>query len=310
MESQIGHLSPSSYGKRLFYLCSGEGILNHSSEPDREGLILEEQRNLLRIFGADPNYTHRGSYPLCEASRKGYGRVVKELIDQGADVNVCDKWKCSPLYIASSHGFVDICKMLIDNGADVNFKNQYGFTPLWTCIENSKIEIAKLLCKNGADVNIMKPNSHGLEMKMLTYVLLAKGDIGLAESILTANCVPYKIENPLSYMILDLSDESRRFVQKLICAGFEYEYQHWVASTKYKLNTNPDSVTDGEKGFIQFIDIEIRTPKRLQNMSRVVIRTTLLNANPQQCIKKSVDQLILPQPLKNFICLSDVINID
>lgn len=310
MENQVGLLSPTAYNKRLFYLCSGEGLLNHSSEPDQEALILEEQRSLLAVFDANPNYKHKGSYPLCEASRKGYEKVVRELIAHNADVNVCDKWSCSPLYLAASHGFENICKILIDKGADVNFKNNYGFSPLWTSIENNNIEIGKLLCKNGADVNVLRPNSHGLEMKMLTFVLLAKGDIGLAECILAANCVPYKIENPMMYMILNFGDDCRRFVQKLICAGFEVEYQHWVASTKHKIATRPEEVSDSEKSFVQFIEIETRTPKRLQNMSRLVIRTALINANPSVSIRQLVKSLNLPLPLRKFVCLSDVINIE
>ncbi|CAC5414637.1 unnamed protein product [Mytilus coruscus] len=310
MENTIGILSPTAYSKRLFYICSGEGLLNHSSEPDQEALILEELRKLLRTFNADPNYKHKGSYPLCEASRKGYERVVKELISQGADVNVCDKWLCSPLYLAASHGYKNICEMLINKNADMNAKNQYGFTPLWTSIENNNIEIAKLLCKHGADVNVMRPNSHGIEMKMLTYVLLAKGDTSLAECILTSNFVPYEIESSLCYMILDFGDESRRFVQKLICAGFQFEYHHWVSSMKHKIANRPNEVTEGEQSFIQFIQIETRTPKRLQNMARVVIRTTLLNANANVPVRTSVTQLHLPPKLERFICLSDVVNID
>lgn len=308
MDSQ-SPLSPTAYSKRLFYICSGEGILNHNSEPDREGLILEEQRQLLNM-NADPNYKHKGSCPLCEACRKGYERVVNEFLRRNVDVNVLDRWQCTPLYLAASHGHLNICKMLLEKGADVNVKNHYGYTPLWTSIEHNNVEIAKLLCKEGADVNVMRPNSHGLEMKMLTYVLLAKGDISLAESIVAANCVPYKIENPLSYMILSFSDACRNFIKKLIKCGFEVEYQHWVSSVKHKINTQSNDVTESEINFIRFVTTERRTPGELQHLCRLVVRKSLLNVNPHHSLKDTVQKVQLPKRLEELICLHDIINIE
>lgn len=304
-----GLLSTTTYSKRLFYICSGDGILNHNSEPDVEGLILEELRRLLNM-NADPNYKQKNTYPLCQACRKGYDRVVEELLRRGADVNVSDRNNSSPLYIAASHGHLNICNMLIQKGANVNYKNVYGYTPLWTCIEHNNSEIAKLLCRSGADVNVQRPNSHGFEMKMLTYVLLAKGDTSLAESIMAANCVPYKIENPLSYMILSFDDASRNLMKKLLVCGFEVEYQHWVSSVKHKINTQQNEVSESEINFIRFVTSETRTPGGLQHLSRLVVRKCLLNANPQQPLNETVQKLELPKRLKQLICLHDIININ
>ena len=82
------------------------------------------------------------------AVRAGELEKVKELIENGADVNAAgDEIFCrTPLCFASD---IEIAKLLIENGADVN-ANLGGIAPLhW-----AGAQTAKLLIEHGADVNV------------------------------------------------------------------------------------------------------------------------------------------------------------
>uniref|UniRef100_A0AAT9UPP8 Ankyrin repeat containing protein n=1 Tax=Apapanepox virus TaxID=3049969 RepID=A0AAT9UPP8_9POXV len=57
--------------------------------------------------------------------------ISKILIDKGANVNVTDKSKTTPLHNAcKSIYMIKTIKLLIDNGADINAVDDYGITPL------------------------------------------------------------------------------------------------------------------------------------------------------------------------------------
>ncbi|WP_455205222.1 ankyrin repeat domain-containing protein, partial [Kaarinaea lacus] len=49
--------------------------------------------------------------------RAGHAKMVKALINNGADVNVLSHNRQSPLYIADAKGYKDISKLLTQSGA-------------------------------------------------------------------------------------------------------------------------------------------------------------------------------------------------
>lgn len=66
---------------------------------------------------------------IIQAVEKGNLGKVKELIEQGADVNMRSGSTWTPLHYASNNGNLAIVKLLVENGADVNAK-AHGRTPL------------------------------------------------------------------------------------------------------------------------------------------------------------------------------------
>ena len=54
------------------------------------------------------------------AAANGRVRIVKVLLQNGADVNAVGKHKEKALHYAAWEGYVDVAKVLIENGADVN----------------------------------------------------------------------------------------------------------------------------------------------------------------------------------------------
>jgi len=87
---------------------------------------------LLR-FGANPNPPRRDEEdpgpPLCTVVRSGNIRIVRMLIEAGADVNAADRWR-TPLTCAAEKGFDQIVELLLDAGADPSVRDPKGCTPI------------------------------------------------------------------------------------------------------------------------------------------------------------------------------------
>lgn len=75
------------------------------------------------------------------------------------NINKQDIFGRTALMWASNKGYTEIAKQLIDNGADVNIKNNNGFTALMSASMNNHIDIVKLLLDNNADVNVNNGNT-------------------------------------------------------------------------------------------------------------------------------------------------------
>ena len=97
-------------------------------------------------------------------------KLVKLLIENGADINDKDHWGVSALMHASQIGHLDITKLLIENNADVNAKDLDGNSAL---IHASDIKyngskfprIAKVLLENKADINAKNKDAQTALMK-------------------------------------------------------------------------------------------------------------------------------------------------
>jgi len=75
---------------------------------------------------------------------------VKQLLNQGADVNAKDMFQATPLHDAAVAGKTDMAELLIREGADVNAKDEFQKIPLHYA---ANAEVADLLIRRGADVN-------------------------------------------------------------------------------------------------------------------------------------------------------------
>ena len=115
---------------------------------------LERVRQLIQD-GQDVN---RGdSYrttPLMFAAYFGHDEVVHELIGAGADVNRKDKYKQSALHWASSCGHSSVVKTLAEAGANLN-EQEWGVTPLMDAAAKGHANVVVELVRAGADVSVV-----------------------------------------------------------------------------------------------------------------------------------------------------------
>jgi len=96
----------------------------------------------------------KATQSLCEAAYNGDVERVKQLIEEGADVNARGIKGKTPLLRAASVGHLDVVKVLLENGADVDVgggKYTPLFHPIWD--DNIDIEMVRTLIASGADVN-------------------------------------------------------------------------------------------------------------------------------------------------------------
>nr|DBA16921.1 TPA: hypothetical protein GDO54_002448 [Pyxicephalus adspersus] len=78
----------------------------------------------------------RGETRLHRAAIRGDARRIKELINEGADVNVKDFAGWTALHEACNRGFYDVAKQLLAAGAEVNTKGLDDDTPLHDASNN------------------------------------------------------------------------------------------------------------------------------------------------------------------------------
>lgn len=94
---------------------------------------------------------------------------VKALLEAGADVNITDFRRYTPLHWATSRGNVEITQWLIEAQADVNATDVDGLNPLFLAILNQHEDIVSLLLQANADIHARTTtgeNSLGLSLKL------------------------------------------------------------------------------------------------------------------------------------------------
>jgi ankyrin repeat protein len=119
-------------------------------------------------FGAEVNLKDNDEFtPLRFASVEPKKESVIVLLENGADVNVLDSQGSSPLMLVSLRPNHELIKRFLEKGADINSQNNFGYTPLMYSLNfihiEGQIETVKLLLENGADVNLKDDKGRGIK---------------------------------------------------------------------------------------------------------------------------------------------------
>ena len=116
---------------------------------------LESVRQLIQD---GQNVNRGGSYgttPLMWAAYYGHNQVVCELIRAGADVNGKDNIKQTALHKASWCGHSIVVKTLTEAGANLNVQDVDGVTPLMWAAYWGHANVVVELIRSGADVSVV-----------------------------------------------------------------------------------------------------------------------------------------------------------
>jgi ankyrin repeat protein len=110
--------------------------------------------------GADPNGIHRSipEIPIVGAAREGRLKIIKLLIEHGADKERGDLAGCTALHMAAWKGHLEIVRYLVREGMKIDVKDKDGDTPLMFAVSEVNMRVAKWLIDNGANPEISTNN--------------------------------------------------------------------------------------------------------------------------------------------------------
>jgi ankyrin repeat protein len=157
--------SGSTVTKGFFVLvgvaCALVGVSNVSLAQDRQTQLNAAVRagDIGRVRqmlddGAEVNAKDQEQdTPLHVAAYCGRVRIAALLIQRGADINAQNRYQETPLHYAASQGKADVVALLVQQGADVNARNRYQETPLHWAASEGRAAVAELLIQSGADVD-------------------------------------------------------------------------------------------------------------------------------------------------------------
>jgi len=160
------------------------------------------------------NHKFTGGMTLLHyAALQGKEDVVKELLENVANVDEPNDQAQTALYLASEQGRVAIAEALLEKGADVNLAAKDGRTPLRVASKAGKTDVVKLLLDAGAKVNVVgngKTPFQAATNNEIKVLLLEKGGANIA----TLNNV-----NKQALLVQAITNEKLNVVNSLIKAG-------------------------------------------------------------------------------------------
>ncbi|CAL1529214.1 unnamed protein product [Lymnaea stagnalis] len=177
-----------------------------------------------------------GIQPLLLAAACGCDKIVRFLINAGADVNVKDNDKMNALMHAAKNGHSKVIKILIENGVVAEQVGEFGNTALSYALGEGNIECARQLIAFGVPINPMIDFSVAASRDQCESLklLLEHEDVSLfdANVLSTAVCAlsykaaPFLIESGMDVNALMFSGETvlmeattREMVEMLISKG-------------------------------------------------------------------------------------------
>ena len=102
-------------------------------------------------LSAAEEYGH-GHTPLMRAALKGNTERVKELMNDGADINQRDENGRTALMFAVINGHYQTMKVLLEHGADVNARSNKGGTAMMGAALAGDLRMVQALLDKGADL--------------------------------------------------------------------------------------------------------------------------------------------------------------
>jgi ankyrin repeat protein len=101
--------------------------------------------------GADPNITSAmGATALNKAAELGNIPMLNYLLENGSQVGPL------ALIMAAREGFLKVVRILVDAGADLNATQHWGQTALMLAAKNGHAAIVKYLLEKGADATLQQ----------------------------------------------------------------------------------------------------------------------------------------------------------
>ena len=161
----VSELTPLHAASQSGYIDVMRWLLDRGADPNARTTLYFtplfyatghiEAIQVLLEHNADANsQCHEGNtllyWVLRNLSVEKVVEIVRQLLEHGADPNICDNDHSTPLHRASSKGFLQATRLLLSYGAKVDVKDDDGMTPFQWAASGGHDEITKLLLEHGA----------------------------------------------------------------------------------------------------------------------------------------------------------------
>lgn len=145
-------------------------LVEHGAAVNARGVVRDWQRRI--TAEPRPKDLNRGGFtPLLYAAREGCVECARHLVEGGADINLTDPDRVTPLVLALMNMRFDTAAYLVTAGADVDKWDLYGRSPLYAAVdlstlprggrpelpstdETSALTVIKMLLDRGANPNL------------------------------------------------------------------------------------------------------------------------------------------------------------
>ena len=98
------------------------------------------------------------------------------MITSGSNVNSQDHMGCTPSHTAAGNGHLRLVELLLDSGADIDMQNNDKKTPLDFAKENGKLDVASFLAKRSRYL-LLKRNKYvgilSIAVTTLQYITIS-----------------------------------------------------------------------------------------------------------------------------------------
>ncbi|XP_029705437.1 ankyrin repeat and SOCS box protein 2-like isoform X2 [Takifugu rubripes] len=141
-------------------LSAQPGMINKKADCGETALMVavsQEHVPCVQVLlenGADPDISNREKEtPLYKACERNNTAMVAALLNHGAVVNTRCLLGWTALQEAVCRNNVEVCEMLLRAGAKLSLTNIYGISPLFTAAQSGQLAALRFLLKHGADIN-------------------------------------------------------------------------------------------------------------------------------------------------------------
>ncbi|HLF10168.1 MAG TPA: ankyrin repeat domain-containing protein [Gammaproteobacteria bacterium] len=130
-------------------------LVAHGADVDARGVIRDWQRKIIKE--PRPKDMNQGGFtPLLYAAREGCIECAKHLVAGGADLDLPDPHRVTPLNMALLNLHFDFAAYMIEAGADIEKWDLYGRTPLYLAADTNTLPVMG----NGAMVVLPSTDAH------------------------------------------------------------------------------------------------------------------------------------------------------
>jgi ankyrin repeat protein len=111
------------------------------------------------------------------ALRRGDVQAMRQLLDEGADIDARDEHGQTALMCAARDGQTGVVRLLADRGAALNHAAKYNLTALMLAVVRGHPEIVHVLVEAGADVTTKGRGAPGFAGKTALELAVDGGDM-------------------------------------------------------------------------------------------------------------------------------------